>query len=881
MDDKKGRRIVDLIYGPESLLKGKTYAHLKRESSEDLLTPLKIISLLIAVSGLFAMIFEVRYFSEYSVHVYLTRLTATLIAFLILVSMYTRFGIKQPVFLVHILLLVIIISSGYMIYLLPSTLIVNAQIVGLMIFTSALFLSWEVKNQIIVAIYYNVVFASAIILNDESIYFLPNMYESVIFVLFLSVISVIGSAVNFKLRRQLAEKSQEIETSEKKFRSIFDNSAEGIFQSDLKGSFITVNPALVSILGYQNGKELLGVNIVDELYKNPEDRKHLIEIIRKDGYVENYQLVLKKKNGDDVVVRLNEKLLYDEDDNIAYFEGNLQDITGQVKANEERKKAEIALREEKLKSEMLANEAIQSNLIKSQFLANMSHEIRTPMNGIIGFLTLIQKEAYTSKEEMKQFALSAKKSAEALLDIINHILDLSKIESGKMELDETPFNLAEVLDESVAILSTKAKEKGLKIIKRIAKDSTVHLIGDALRIRQIFVNLINNAIKFTEKGEIQISVGTQNSDSDRVIVTASVQDSGIGIPEEKINSLFQPFMQVDGSHTRKYGGSGLGLAICKQFINMMGGEIQIDSKAGVGSIFTFTLKLKTQGEAARLKVETLRLSRVYDLDSTEEKEALETSPIMKAKRKKFRILLAEDNAINQKVALRILSDAGFITAAVSNGKEALASVLENKYDLILMDVQMPEMDGFSATKKIRLLDNEKSSIPIIAITAHALSGDKERCLASGMNDYISKPIVAELMIQTIDGWLEIESEGALIASEYQPDYSKVFDFAQLEKMSMGNKEFQKELIQTYLEDILNRCKKLENYISAKDIHHVINEAHTIKGASLSIGAVKIGEEALKIESAVRQNNLSQTSRMIKRLESALEETRKILSDIVD
>lgn len=237
MPNKNSKTVVDFIYNESVPLSKREYENLKKESNELLLTPLKVMALLIALSGLFAMVFEVRYFSTYSVEIYLTRLIATLISFCVLVALNTKWGKKKPLILVHLLLSVIIISSGYMIYLMPKTLVVNAQIVGLMIFTSALFLSWDVKNQIIIAIYYNMVFASAILLNDKSIYFLPNMYESVLFVLFLSVVSVVGSAVNYRLRMQLAERSYHVELSEKKFHSIFENSAEGMFQSSLKEGF--------------------------------------------------------------------------------------------------------------------------------------------------------------------------------------------------------------------------------------------------------------------------------------------------------------------------------------------------------------------------------------------------------------------------------------------------------------------------------------------------------------------------------------------------------------------------------------------------------------------------------------------------------------------
>src|SRR3989339_430191 len=328
----------DLFSNDGTLLSRKSYNRLKRKTEDFLITPIKVMSLLIAVSGLFAMMFEVRYFEQFSLQVYITRLMATIIAFSILVITNTPFGKKKPVLLVHILLITIIVSSGYMIYLIPSTLITNSQIVGLMIFTSALFLSWEVKNQIIVAIYYNIVFAGAILVNGSNIYFLPNMFESVIFVLFLSVISVVGSAVSFKLRSELAEKSYKMNLSEKKFRSIIKNSAEGIFQSTFDGKFVTTNPALAKILGYENEYELRKMNITKDIYMNPEDRTKLIEILKEHKEVRNLRIPLRRKDGSPVMIILNDRLVKDEEGRF-FFEGNMQDITEQINLERERKRA--------------------------------------------------------------------------------------------------------------------------------------------------------------------------------------------------------------------------------------------------------------------------------------------------------------------------------------------------------------------------------------------------------------------------------------------------------------------------------------------------------------------------------------------------------------
>jgi PAS domain S-box-containing protein len=882
MAEKKYRPISEIFFS-EKLNFTKEKADLLRKENNDLLiTPLKVMSLLIAVSGLFAMIFEVRYFSQYTFHVYFTRLAATLIAFVVLVIMYRKKVNHKPVLFVHILLLVIIISSGFMIYLMPSTLVINAQIVGLMIFTSALFLSWELKHQIIVAIYYNIVFASAILLNDKSIYFLPNMYESVIFVLFLSLVSVIGSALNFKLRLQLAEKSFKVEQSEKKFRSIFNNSAEGIFQSTPEGKILTINSAFLKILGYDNEEEIFNCDIRRDLFKDPAVRDKLIEELNEKGSVQNYQVTLKKKDGTDVIVRLNDRIVRDTEDNI-FFEGNMQDVTEQVHADEKRKKAEEALRTEKIKSDMLAKEATESNTIKSQFLANMSHEIRTPMNGIIGYLTLIESEAYESKEEMKQFTISAKRSAESLLDIINAILDLSKIESGRMELDEINFNLNNIIDEAVAVVINKAEEKGLEISRNIEEGTPLNLVGDATRIRQVFINLLGNAVKFTERGRIDININTEKSHGDFIKLSASVKDTGIGIPEEQQSSLFKPFSQITGSYTKKYGGTGLGLVICKELINMMDGDISVESKKDKGSIFRFNIKIKKQTDT-REKSNWDSLIKNYNVN--DENKKINAPGLLKSERGKHKILLAEDNIVNQKVATRILLEAGYKSKAVLNGKEAIEEIKKENYSLILMDVQMPEMDGLSATRVIREMKSSKAEIPIIAITAHALRGDKEKCLEIGMNDYLSKPINAEELIRLVDKWCKMfNGNNGNISFEKKSfpvnESNGFFNFNHLEKMSLGNFEFQKDLLITYKEDIGQRLRKLEHFIDKSDFMHIANEAHTIKGASFSIGAVKMGEIALSVEISGKNNDVMNALDHFQKLLDAFESTEKIIKNFLE
>lgn len=388
---------------------------------------------MVAVSGLFAMVFEVRYYQHLQLEIYFTRLFATLIAFLILVFTNSKNSEKYSTALVHILLLTIIISSAIMIFIMPKTIVVNSQIVGLVIFTSALFLSWEVVNQIIAAIYYNLVFAAAILFNDQKIYILPNTLESLAFVLFMSLLSVLGSAINFKLRLQVAQKSIETEKSELKFKSIFNNALIGIYQTSLDGQIITANNAMARILGYEKSEDVIGKDIIT-FYENPEEREHLIGLLNEKGLVENLRLTLIRKNFDEIYLKVNARLIDLNGSNQKIIEGNLQDITEQVKAEQIRGEYQESLKKEKEKSEKLAQEALNLSQVKSRFLANLSHEVRTPLNSIIGLLSIIEDGNARSEDEVRQFISTARNSAESLLEVINAILDLSKIEAGKIEL---------------------------------------------------------------------------------------------------------------------------------------------------------------------------------------------------------------------------------------------------------------------------------------------------------------------------------------------------------------------------------------------------------------------------------------------------------------
>ena len=798
----------------------------------------------------------------------------------------------------------------------------------------------------------------------------------------------------------LKKEQQQLKEMALKYRNIFNNASEGLFQITLAGELITANATMVKMLGYDTFDEFQQEidNKIYRVYGNKQEREQILCELKEKGEVDSLNAQARHRNGSLFWVELNAHIQDYQENEHKIIEGSLKDISVRLEKEEAQRQQKVA-------------EA--ASLAKSKFLANMSHEIRTPLNAVMGLTDLVARTDMTSNQQ--EYLRKIKIASKTLLSVINDILDFSKIEAGRLTLEKTNFSLHEVMANLAEMFAHKAHEKELELLIHIDETTPGALVGDPVRLGQILINLVGNAIKFTEKGEIVIHVAPMEkhvSSPDTICLDFSVSDTGIGIPEDRINRLFQSFSQADDSTTREYGGTGLGLAICRKLTRLMGGDITLTSKPGKGSTFSFTISLERQPEKNQIAmipprdlrglrvlivddnhmaleilssaihsfkmeaqtvssgkeaieilknphqpfdlvlmdwkmpqlngIETARYIKTHlelervpiicmvsahgreDLMQYSEKRFLDaflhkpvnfsllfdtimelfgrhdavvgTSPIQKMEipTKKYSqlkgktILLVEDNEINQEIALEWLRIAGMDAMVANNGKEALEYLEAHCPHGVLMDIQMPVMDGFEATQQIRAQSKFKD-LPVIAMTAHALKGDRERCIVAGMNDHIAKPIDPEKLFSTLDKWLAKKNEDIALAPPHaktvSPSHEEVVahkhaSFPQETTSSLAtkqeNKQIQKnqpldipgidsniglsrvnhnqalyqKLINTFARDFSNAGKEISQFIEKNDLESAQRMAHSIKGVGANIGAEVLSSRAATLEMAL-------------------------------
>lgn len=649
------------------------------------------------------------------------------------------------------------------------------------------------------------------------------------------------SEILFGTMQDISDRKQienEMRMAEIQYRSLFENSQHMICIHNLQGNILSINPAGAVAIGLE-AEEIIGRNIQVFFWpKNPADYSEYIHNIMQEGKAQGL-LRLPKKDGETSVWLFHNILLYDPDGNPYVLSSNVE-ITGRVEMEKELRMAK-----------KLAEEAL---IMKDRFVTNISHELRTPMNAIIGFSDLLLKTKLD--QEQIEYLQAIHIAGDNLTSMINDVLDLAKIESGKIEFEAKPFTVKNVMSNIHRLLSQNAAQSNLSFEWKCDPNIPTYVLGDELRLTQILINLVGNAIKFTEKGFVHFSCFIKKENEERIDLEFIVEDSGIGIPSEKLKIIFVPFMQASAESTRKFGGTGLGLSIVHDLTELQGGTVDVKSVEGVGSSFTVILPMK------KVSVDVIQ----------QVEKALQ--PIEHPGN--VRVLIVEDQPLNQQLAKKLVSDFGFTTEIAFNGKSAVEFLRNETFDVVLMDLQMPEMDGYEATKNIRNVLH--LDVPIIALTAHSSSGEREKCLALGMNDYLAKPYRAQELYYKIVSSVRKTISGIIPAETITHEENP------LRALSGGDKLFERELIQLMIDSIPDDVSKMIAAVGEKDFPNARALAHRLKSSVALAGEYQLSALLEDCENSCTASrhpeNVSEiikeiterTEKLLEKLESDLKST---------
>jgi PAS domain S-box-containing protein len=638
--------------------------------------------------------------------------------------------------------------------------------------------------------------------------------------------------------------------------SLIEASHDPLFAISPEGKITDMNNASVKVTGISREK-LIGTNFFD-YFTEPQKAREVYQKVFAKGSVADSPLILRHKNGKLTDVLFNGSVYKDDKENVLGVVIVARDVSEQKRIEKELIEAKVFAEFATLIAEEAKSKAEDAVKAKQQFLSNMSHEIRTPMNAIIGFTKVLFKTDLTDKQT--EYLNAIKVSGDALIVLIDDILDLAKVDSGKMTFEQTPFKMATSLSAMLHLFETKIQEKNLKLVKDYDNNIPEVLVGDPVRLHQIILNLVSNAVKFTTKGKITVNVHLLNEDEEKVTIEFAVTDTGIGIPEENIKTIFENFQQASSGTSRLYGGTGLGLAIVKQLVEAQGGSIRVKSAVDQGSTFSFQLPFQ------KTKAEAESETEIAELDT---------------EIKNIKVLVVEDMALNQLLMKTLLDDFGFDLDIADNGKIALEKLQTKPYDIILMDLQMPEMNGFEATEYIRNTMNSK--IPIIALTADVTTIDLAKCKAVGMNDYIAKPVDERVLYSKIVGLVKNPIHKKAKESKDENDQnkkSKCIDLTYLKKRTKSNPKLMMEMISIYLEQTPPLISAMKQGLLDKDWDLLHSAAHKMIPSFSIMGiSTHFEDMAKKIqEYASKPERTNEIPDLVLQLENVCTQAREELEE---